>query len=179
MTFDQFSVALNELLRKNVKGLIIDVRNNPGGLLDVVVKIADRIVPEGLIVYTEDKQGRKKYEYSKPDKLEIPLAVLINGNSASASEVLAGAIQDTKTGVLVGTQSFGKGLVQNLYPLSDGSAIKVTIAKYYTPSGVCINGIGLTPDHIVDMPDELTYKISDIPVEEDLQLMEALRVISK
>lgn len=179
LTYDQFMKAYNSLQKDQMKGLIIDVRNNPGGLLQIVHKIADRLIPKGFVVYTEDKQGKKEYYNSDSKQVEVPLAILVNGNSASASEVLSGAVQDTGVGVLVGTQTYGKGLVQNLFEISDGSAVKVTIAKYYTPNGVCIDGIGITPDYVVEMDDELSMKIQSLELSEDVQLQKAIEVINE
>lgn len=178
-TDDQFNEAYEEILNNNAQGLIIDVRNNPGGLLNVVENIADKLVPEGTIVYTEDKDGNKSYAKSDPEEIEIPLVILINGNSASASEVLSGAVQDWDKGILVGEQSFGKGLVQRVFQLPDGSAVKLTVAKYYTPSGVCIQGVGLTPDVYVEMDDELTARVATLTYEEDVQLQKAVEVIKE
>ena len=177
VTLDQFDKAYIGLQKQKIRGLIIDVRNNPGGLLDVVTKITDTLVPEGIIVYTEDKNGHRDYTYSDKDSVNVPLVVLVNGLSASASEVLSGAVQDLRVGVLVGEKTFGKGIVQNLYTLSDNSAIKVTVAKYFTPGGVCIQGEGITPDYVVEMPEEDTARIADLTLEEDTQLSKALEVI--
>jgi carboxyl-terminal processing protease len=178
VTLDQFNKAYDELKDKEMRGLIIDLRNNPGGLLDVVTKIADTLVPEGIIVYTEDKSGRREYTNSDKNAADVPLAILVNENSASASEVLSGAVKDLNAGVLVGVKTFGKGIVQNLYPLSDGSAVKVTVAKYYTPSGVCIQGDGIIPDYVVEMPEEDAARISELKPEEDTQLAKALEVVN-
>ncbi|NLK36946.1 MAG: S41 family peptidase [Epulopiscium sp.] len=175
-SYDQFKKAYDELTAQGMKGLILDVRNNPGGLLDIAVKIADELVPEGTIVYTVDKSGERKDSLSDEKHIEVPLILLVNGYSASASEVLAGAVQDMNVGKLVGTQTFGKGLVQGLFPLSDGSALKITIQKYYTPKGVCIQGEGITPDYIVELPEEYKYSVR-IPEEEDTQLKKAVDVI--
>jgi carboxyl-terminal processing protease len=175
-SYDQFKKAYDELTAQGMKGLILDVRNNPGGLLDIAVKIADELVPEGTIVYTVDKSGERKDSLSDEKHIEVPLILLVNGYSASASEVLAGAVQDMNVGKLVGTQTFGKGLVQGLFPLSDGSALKITIQKYYTPKGVCIQGEGITPDYIVELPEEYKYSVR-IPEEEDTQLQKAVDVI--
>jgi len=173
-----FDENLDKLLDKGIKGLIIDVRDNPGGYYAEVVKIADRLLPEGIIVYTEDKNKKQEVEKSDKTELELPMAVLINGNSASASEVLAGAIKDHQKGTLVGTTTFGKGLVQEIIPLNDGSGVKVTTARYFTPSGVCIHGVGIYPDVEVKLDDE--YKdlpISQIPRGDDDQLRTALEVL--
>ncbi|MDR2650200.1 MAG: S41 family peptidase [Clostridiales bacterium] len=178
VTLDQFIKAYDELQDEETDGLIIDLRNNPGGLLDVVTKIADILVPEGIIVYTEDKSGRREYTNSDKKAVDVPLVILVNENSASASEVLSGAVKDLNVGVLVGAKTFGKGIVQNLYPLSDGSAIKVTVAKYYTPSGVCIQGDGIVPDYVVEMSDDDTARISELTLEADAQLSKALEVVN-
>ena len=136
VTAKQFKAAIEDLKSEGAKGIIIDIRNNPGGLLTTVISMLKDILPNGLIVYTEDKDGyRKEYSDNDNEELDMPLAVLVNGNSASASEIFAGAIQDYGKGVIVGTQTFGKGIVQTVKPLTDGSAIKFTIAKYFTPKG--------------------------------------------
>lgn len=174
-TYEQFVNAYNLISKNNLKGLIIDLRNNPGGLLDSVVKIADELVPKDCIVYTEDKNGNKKFIYSDDKYIKLPLVVLVNGNSASASEVLSGAIKDLKRGILVGSKTFGKGLVQNLFPLRDGSAVKVTVAKYYTPAGICINGKGIEPDYKIELPEDMM--ISGLEPKDDLQLQKALELL--
>lgn len=183
LMFDQdiaryFNDNLNKLLAKGIKGLIIDLRDNPGGSYEQVVAIADRLLPEGTIVYTEDRNKIKQVKKSDKTQLDIPIVLLINGNSASASEILAGAIKDFKKGTLVGTKTFGKGLVQELRLLSDGSGIKVTVSRYFTPSGVCIQGIGIKPDMEVDVTEE--YKnlpVSQIPRNNDIQLKTGIEVL--
>lgn len=177
-TYDQFMESYEALQSKKMKGLIIDVRNNPGGLLDVVEKIADKLVPEGTLVYTIDKEGKRQDFISDKEKIEIPLCLLVNGSSASASEILSGAVQDMGIGKLVGTQTFGKGLVQGIYRLKDGSGLKITIQKYYTPKGVCIQGEGITPDYVVELPEELQYMLT-IPEDKDAQLEKALEVMKQ
>lgn len=177
-TYDQFKEHYDNLMGQNIKGLVIDVRNNPGGNLDVVEKITDMLIPEGTLVYTIDKEGKREDYTSDAECINIPLCVLVNGNSASASEILSGAVQDTGTGKLVGTQTFGKGLVQGLYPLSDGSGLKITIQKYYTPKGVCIQGEGIAPDYVVELPEELQYQLT-IEEDKDTQLQKALEVIKE
>jgi len=177
-TDKDFESALNELLKQNIKGLIIDVRDNPGGLLSEVVRIADRLLPKGIIVYTEDRYKNRDTEYSDSNEIRLPIVVLVNGGSASASEILAGAIQDYGKGTLIGTKTFGKGLVQNLFPLADGkSAVKVTISKYYTPKGRCIQGEGIEPDIVVELPEELQMSISQIKEEDDIQLQKAIEIL--
>lgn len=151
VTTNQFKAAVEDLQSQGMKGLVIDIRNNPGGLLDTVVGMLKYMLPDGLIVYTEDKQGnRKEYKGQDNDEFNLPLAVIVNGNSASASEIFAGAIQDYGKGTIIGTQTYGKGIVQTVKPLTDGSAIKFTIAKYFTPKGQDIHGKGVTPDMVVE-----------------------------
>lgn len=179
VTVEQFDDALSQLENDGMKKLVLDLRDNPGGLLDAVVDIADRILPTGMIVYTEDKNGKKtEYEAKSAECVEQPIAVLINGNSASASEILAGAIQDYKAGTLVGTTSYGKGIVQNIFQLGDGSAVKLTIANYYTPKGRNIHKKGIDPDVEVELKESLKDEI-EIKKSEDNQLQEALKVLEK
>lgn len=177
ITVSQFNTAISELEKLGMQGLIVDVRDNPGGLLDSVVSILDRLLPKCLIVYTEDKYKKREEEYAKdPDKLDKPLAVLINGNSASASEIFAGAIQDYGIGTIVGTTSFGKGIVQKVIPLTDGTAVKLTISKYFTPKGRNIHGTGIVPDVEVELSDELK-QMPNIPMDKDNQLQKAIEII--
>ena len=166
VTSQQFKEAFDSLNSSN--GLIIDLRNNPGGLLTTVNEITDMLVPEGTITYIEDKNGNRDYHSSDANYYNKPLVILVNGNSASASEVLSGAVKDFGVGKLVGETTYGKGVVQNMYKLSDGSGVKVTIAKYYTPSGVCIDGTGIEPDYKVTNPKDNS---------QDLQLEKAIEVI--
>lgn len=169
VTAKQFKAAIEDLKSEGAKGIIIDIRNNPGGLLTTVISMLKDILPNGLIVYTEDKDGnRKEYSDNVNEELDMPLAVLVNGNSASASEIFAGAIQDYGKGVIVGTQTFGKGIVQTVKPLTDGSAIKFTIAKYFTPKGQDIHGKGVTPDVVVEY---------DKDADEDTQISAALESV--
>ena len=176
-TEPQYMEAFEVLKDQGMERLIIDVRNNPGGLLTSVCDILEDILPEGLIVYTEDKNGeREEYTCDGENELDIPLAVLVNGNSASASEIFAGAIQDYSKGTIVGTTTFGKGIVQSLIPFNDGSAIKTTTAKYYTPSGKCIHGTGIQPDVEVELSEGLEQETS-ISHEEDNQLQKAIEVV--
>lgn len=139
-------------------GLILDLRNNPGGSLAAVTEIARKLLPEGIIVYTEDKAGnRKDYTCDGENELTVPMAVLINGGSASASEILAGAIKDYEKGTLIGTTTFGKGIVQSYVSLTDGSAIKLTVSKYFTPNGNNIHGIGIEPDEELELDYDKFY----------------------
>ena len=159
VTLDQFAEALAVIKGSDAKGLILDLRSNPGGSLPVVVDIARLILPKGMIVYTEDKYGeRDEYTCDGKNELDIPLVVLINGNSASASEILAGAIKDYDKGTLIGTTTFGKGIVQRVLPLTDGTALKLTISSYYTPNGNDIHGIGIDPDIECEFDSEAYYE---------------------
>ncbi|MCD7982253.1 MAG: S41 family peptidase [Clostridiales bacterium] len=146
-TTEQFEEALADLQSQGMEALIVDLRSNPGGVLTTVCDMLDDILPEGLILYTEDRDGnRTEYTSSDESSLDIPLAVLVNGSSASASEIFAGAVQDRGAGTIIGTTTYGKGVVQSVQSLSDGSAFKLTTHTYYTPGGTCIQGIGITPD---------------------------------
>jgi carboxyl-terminal processing protease len=179
VTAQQFRDAIAELDKQGQKGLIIDIRNNPGGLLNTVSDMLDRMLPKGLIVYTKDKYGNREEKKSDgKEEFSKPLAVIINGRSASASEIFAGAIQDYGKGTIVGTTSFGKGIVQSIIPLQDGTAIKVTVSKYFTPKGQDIHGIGIKPDVTVELKDELKKKVV-IKKEEDNQLQKAIEIIKK
>lgn len=179
VTSEQFIKAIDDLETQGMEGLIIDLRNNGGGRLDTVVKMLDRILPEGTIVYTKDKNGEgEKFPSTDEEQFTKPLAVLINGNSASASEVFAGAVQDYKLGTLVGTTSFGKGIVQSVIPLRDGTAIKLTTSKYYTPAGRNIHETGIDPDVEVELDEKLRKQVV-ISKDEDNQLQEAIKVVKK
>lgn len=146
--------AVDELQKQGMKALIFDVRSNPGGALDQVIKIASMFVKDGKIVSVKSKDGQEKISNREGKYYgDFPLVVLVNGGSASASEILAGAVKDNKRGILVGEKTFGKGSVQTLVGLPDGDGIKLTIAKYYTPSGVCIHGVGIEPDVKVEEKD--------------------------
>ena len=154
-TSEQFRKAYEELQEQKLQGLIIDLRNNPGGLLDSVCDTLEQILPEGMIVYTEDKYGkREEHTCDVKTPIQIPLIVLVNGNSASAAEIFAGAVKDHGVARLVGETTFGKGIVQKIYQLSDGSAVKITVSKYYTPNGINIHGTGIDPDIEVRWPED-------------------------
>ena len=176
LTYDQFKEALDEGTKANAEGLIIDLRDNTGGLLDVTVQIVDEHIPEGVIVSTKDKNGKVKEMTSDDQYVDIPIVVLVNERSASASEVLSGALKDHNRAILVGNRTFGKGIVQTIMPLTDGSAIKVTTSQYFTPSGVCIQGEGIEPDYKVDLAPELMIK-AKLEYNEDLQLQKAVEVL--
>ena len=144
-TYKEFKENLSSLKEKGIKGLVIDLRDNPGGLLDVCVDIADDLIGEGTIVYTKDNSGKKEYYKSDKNELDMPMAVLINGGSASASEILTAALVDNNKAVAIGETSFGKGLVQSVKGLKDGTGYKLTTAQYFTPNDNYINGKGITP----------------------------------
>lgn len=176
LTYKDFKTELNKLAKRNIKGLIIDLRNNPGGLLDVCAQIADELLGEGDIVYTETKTGRREYIKSNKSMVDYPLVVLVNGASASASEILAGAIKDHGRGLLIGTTTFGKGVVQRIIDLQDGTGLKLTISEYFTPNGTNIHGVGIEPDIVVELPED----VEEIGVEnlkEDTQLRKAIEEI--
>lgn len=176
VTTKQFENTLAELLAEGMEKLIVDVRDNPGGNLEVVCDILDRILPEGRIVYTEDKNGNRREYFSDAEhSLKMPMAVLINENSASASEIFAGAIKDYGLGTLVGTTTFGKGIVQRLFDFTDGTGMKLTIAKYYTPNGNDIHKKGVEPD--IEVTQEAESGQAEEP--EDVQLQKALQLLQE
>ena len=177
ITYDDFKADLSELLRRDVKGLIIDLRNNPGGLLDVCADIADELLGEGVIVYTETKDGEREYLRSDKSQTKLPLVVLINGGSASASEILSGAVRDHNRGELIGTTTFGKGVVQRIRQFDDGSGIKLTISEYFTPNGDNIHGIGIEPDIVVELPEDIEG-IGVEYIDDDTQLLKAMEIIN-
>lgn len=177
VTEQQFRAAREDLESQGMEKLVIDLRNNLGGVLDTVCNILNEMLPKGLIVYTEDKNGeRTEYQSDGKQEFRLPLVVLVNEYSASASEIFAGAIKDYGIGTLVGTTTYGKGIVQRLFPLSDGTAVKMTIAKYYTPKGNDIHKTGVKPDVEVELEESLRQK-SVISKEEDNQLQKALEVL--
>lgn len=159
ITVSQFRNAMTELRSGGMEGLILDLRANPGGNLSAVVEIARQLLPEGLIVYTEDRDGnRTEYSCDGKNVFDKPLVVLVNGYSASASEILAGAIKDYGIGELIGTTTFGKGIVQKVMSLSDGTALKLTVSTYFTPKGNNIHGIGVEPDEVYEFDSEAYYE---------------------
>lgn len=177
-TAHQFKAAVEELTAQGMQAMILDVRYNPGGLVTSVVEIADTILPEGLIVYTEDKAGnRQEYTSAGNTYMDIPIVLLINGDSASASEILAGAIKDYDYGTLIGTTTFGKGIVQSIFPLKDGDAIKLTTAKYFTPSGKCIHEVGIEPDIELEY-EYLNPEGTEYERQYDNQILKAIEVLN-
>lgn len=169
-TANEFNEAYNDLKNQGMKALVLDLRNNPGGLLTTCVEIAKKLVPKGEIVSIVDKQGNKETYSSSLEAPEYPLVVLINKNSASASEILSGAIQDTKAGTIIGNTSYGKGSVQTILPMFEDDAVKLTIAKYYTPSGRSIDGTGITPDIEINLDENAT---SDTQLDKALEILKA------
>lgn len=175
VTVDQFADALAMAKGSNARGIILDLRGNPGGNLAAVVDMCNMILPEGMIVYTEDKYGnRDEYRSDGKHELELPLVVLVDMNSASAAEIMAGAIKDYEIGTLVGTTTFGKGIVQQIMSFRDGSAIKITISAYFTPNGHNIHGIGIVPDVVCEFDGTAYYGSEDHP---DNQLEKAKEVL--
>lgn len=195
VTSEQFKGAIDDLEKKGMKKLVVDLRNNPGGVVDAVVSMLDYILPDDLViegdpnlvrtkknktllVYMADKNGKgDQYYASDGHEVDLPMAVLVNGQSASASEVFSGALKAYGRAKLVGTKTFGKGIVQTLFPLDKGTAIKMTVAHYYTPSGFDLHGKGLQPDVPVELKEELKSKIK-IEHEEDNQLTEAIKAFN-
>lgn len=179
---DQFDYALKDLQSQGMQGLILDIRDNGGGLVDVCVDIADEMIDTGLVTYMEDKYGdREEYKARNAGELDMPIVILINGNTASASELLTTCLIDYGKAVTVGTLSYGKGIVQTTYNLMDGTAVKMTTAKYYSPLGTNVQGIGITPDYEVEMAEDVVLskiKTNGIPdLTQDLQLQKAIEVM--
>ena len=166
VTVEQFSAAIDDLESQGMEKVIFDLRDNGGGLLTSVCSMLDRILPEELLVYTIDKDGNREEEWAQnPDQIDLPMVVLVNGNTASASEIFAGTLKDYDKAEIIGTTTFGKGIVQTIIPLNDGSALKLTTSEYYTPAGICIHGKGIEPDLTVEY---------DAEAEEDNQLQAAM-----
>lgn len=174
-----FGEALEAFKAANVCGMIIDLRNNGGGLLDASVEMADMILPEGVVVSMRDKLGSEEAFSIDNEYYDVPMVVLVNGYSASASEILSGAIRDHGAGTLVGTKTFGKGVVQSVIDFPDGSGLKLTTARYYTPSGECIHEVGIEPHVTVELDEDAvtTYGINNLPHDQDAQLQKAIELI--
>ena len=178
--YQGFARAVDAFREADVSGMIIDLRNNGGGLVDSVVAMCDLILPEGTVVSMRDKHGMETREEIDGEYYSVPMAVLINGYSASASEIMAGAIRDYHAGTLIGTKTFGKGVVQSSMELQDGSGFKITTARYYTPAGECIHEVGIQPDIEIEMDKEAVtlYGINNLPHEQDNQLQKAIEVLT-
>ncbi|MBM3243984.1 MAG: peptidase S41, partial [Candidatus Omnitrophica bacterium] len=171
-TEKNISLALNNLTKEKFQGLILDLRNNPGGLLDVAVKVAGKFIPEGkVLVFTKGRKNKQNLEFFSDEKkpvLNVPMAILINQGSASGSEIVAAALQYYRRAVIIGTTSFGKGSVQTVIPLSDGTAIKLTTSKYFTPDSKEISGKGVTPDIIVEESPQAPEETQDTVTTEEV-----------
>ena len=189
-TPEQFKEGIDYVISQGAKGIVIDMRNNPGGLLTAVNEMTDYIIADdaqapgasepGIQLETKDKDGKIIESYSCEDghSVDLPMVVLVNGNSASAAEIFTGDMKDYGIATIIGTTTFGKGIVQSVIPLSDGSAVKITIAKYFTPSGNDIHKIGIEPDIEIDVSDE-QKRMANIPHDEDPQLQKAIEVLTK
>ena len=177
ITWQDFSDSYSKLMAQDIDGLILDVRNNPGGALDVVINIADNFLDEGVIVTTKDKNGKEVIEKSDANASDIPITVLQNENSASASEILAGAMKDRGRAKVIGTQSFGKGVVQKVFNLDNGAGAKITISEYFTPNGTQINEVGVTPDIEVESDEDLD--LSKMDFKNDKQFVTGLNELLK
>ena len=183
-TDKEFVQALDNLGYQNLNGLVIDLRNNGGGTLTSMQNISDMLLPEGVITYFEYKDGRKKYFRSDKEFLDIPVSIIINGSSASASEAFAGAMRDHNRATLVGEKSFGKGIVQSVFPFMETdkgtTAVYLTTSKYFTPSGECIHKKGIAPDISIAMPEEfIGSSFDDLSLEQDIQLNTAWKLLVK
>ena len=175
VTYHQFEEAIQDLNSQGMKKMIVDLRNNPGGNLSTVCDMLDLILPEGTIVYTETKNGvREVITSDEENQMNIPMVVLINGNSASASEIFAGAIQDYGIGTLIGTTTYGKGIVQNIISLGDGTSLKLTTSEYFTPNGRNIHGIGIKPDKEVKYEYDAENPTADNQLEAALEHLKGL-----
>ena len=177
--YDTFAEAIDVFRAANVSGMIIDLRNNGGGLVDDSVAMADLILPEGVVVTLRDKDGREEVYRIDDEYYNVPMVLLVNEYSASASEILAGAVRDYGAGVLLGTKTFGKGVVQSVLEFTDGSGVKLTTARYYTPSGECIHEVGIEPDIEVELDENAVtiYGLNNLPHDEDAQLQAAIKVL--
>lgn len=177
---EKFQEALEAVKSHKSKGIVLDLRDNGGGDLSILEKIGNMILPEGRIIYAQDRHGNTVSEIkSSGADLDLPIVILTNGNTASASEALAGAARDRNTAVLVGTKTFGKGIMQSTYTLDNEGAFKLTTAKYYLPSGECIHGTGLTPEYEVVLPGGEESRLYDMTDEEDTQLQKALELLGQ
>ena len=179
-TADEFKAKFEELQKQGIKSLIIDLRNNGGGLVEEALKIADYIVPKDKeLLVTVDKDGKEKVEKSKEDFLiDMPIVVLVNKNSASSSEILAGALKDLNEATIVGTTTYGKGVIQQFLTLRDGSGLKVTVEEYYTPNRTKINGVGIEPNEKIELPETITNPLT-VERKDDTQLQKAIELLKK
>ncbi len=178
-TKEDFKNAIEELKERGMTGLLIDLRNNPGGYADTVIDMTDSLLPEGVIAYLEDSHGDRQYFHSDENALGLPMVVLINQGTASASELLAGSLKAHGLATIVGEKSYGKAVGQSVHPLSVKTAIYLTNARYFTPNGECIDGVGIEPDVQVGLATELMGKISLLEPKDDPQLAKALEIINQ
>lgn len=176
-TADDFEAALSDLKERGMQALIIDLRSNPGGYADSVLKMTDSLLPKGVIAYLEDNKGQRQYFNSDDNCLDMPMAVLINQGTASASELMAGSLKAHGLATVIGEKSYGKAVGQSLYPLTSKTAIYLTNARYFTPNGECIDKVGIEPDIKVSLAEDLIGKISVLEPEQDAQLSKALEVL--
>lgn len=176
----KFASSYSKLLGEGMKRLVIDLRNNPGGLVEEAAAIANMFIDDGnVIVYTMDKKGKRVDYPATGNAADIPIAILANRGSASASEILTGALKDYGKGYLIGEKTYGKGIVQSVYDLGEDSLLSVTVARYYTPNGVCIHGEGIEPDETIKMDTEKYARLTELPSEQDEQLQAAIKYLSK
>ena len=179
-TTNDFADALSSIDQSRIKGLVLDLRDNPGGIMGTSAEICDLLLPEGTVVYTKDKAGHQETYSSDDSYFDIPMVVLVNGGSASAAEITAGALQAHKRAAIIGEQTYGKGVVQGVYPLPDGSMIKLTCARYYTPADVCIDGVGITPDVEVSLPEDTpSFDPTKFDLTVDTQMAKAIEMLRK
>ena len=177
-TDKEFIEQYENLKKQNVKSIVLDLRNNPGGLLDSTVKIADYLLPQGVIVKTVDKNKKEDVQKSDASEQNLPMVVLVNGSSASASEILTGALKDYKKATIVGEKTFGKGIVQTIIPMEKGEGLKLTISEYFSPNGNKIHKQGVKPDVEIKL-DEKAKGIGVEFMKEDNQLQKALEILNK
>lgn len=171
--------AIEDLQKQGVKGIVFDLRFNPGGLKNELVKLLDYLLPEGVVFHSESITGEEEFDRSDAKYLDLPMSVLVNVDSYSAAELFAASMQEYDAATIVGTQTYGKGYFQQCFRLSDGSAINVSTGKYYTPEGVSLAGVGITPDRVIEVSDEEYYDIylGDMEHENDVQLQEAINAV--
>ena len=177
----QSIAAVEQAQAEGAKAIVFDVRNNPGGMKTELVELLDYLLPEGVLFRSVDYAGEEEIDESDAACLDLPMAVLVNNESYSAAEFFAAALQEYDAAEIVGTQTYGKGNFQSTFPLSDGSAIAISIGKYYTPKGVSLTGVGITPDVVVELSDEEAVKLyyNQLPMEEDPQMQAALALFQE
>ncbi len=179
-TYEQFKAALDELSAQGMKGLILDLRQNPGGAVNQAIKVADELLPECEVIYTVNGSGKKEFYYSSAGCISVPVVVMVDEYSASSSEIVTASLKDNNAASVVGTTSYGKGIMQMVIPLSDGTLYQYTFCEYFAPSGVKIHGIGVEPDYAVDKGEAYKYTlVENIPLGEDVQLNKAIEVLDE